>query len=95
MSLVETDWLEKNINNVKIIDSNKKAFKELFLEQFKNEILNSTCKVDSEDQIKKIQNNFKSFKPQVNPSDINFFKKPFLLYNQYPLRISYSLEFDL
>ena len=57
-----------------IIDSNKKAFKELFLEQFKNEILNSTCKVESEDQIKKIQNNFKSFKPQVNPSDINFFK---------------------
>ena len=57
-----------------IIDSNKKAFKELFSEQFKNEILYSTCKVDSEDQINKIQNNFKSYKPQVNPSDINFFK---------------------
>ena len=57
-----------------IIDSNKKVFKKSFINNFKNEILDSRCEVDSSSQILKIKNDIKSFKPQVNPSDINFFK---------------------
>ncbi|MBT3281787.1 MAG: bacillithiol biosynthesis cysteine-adding enzyme BshC [Cryomorphaceae bacterium] len=57
-----------------IIDSNRRVFKKTFLDNFKNEILDSRCYVDSNSQISKIKNDIKSFKPQVNPSDINFFK---------------------
>ena len=57
-----------------IIDSNKKVFKKSFLDNFKNEVLDSRCYVDSNSQTSKIKNDIKSFKPQVNPSEINFFK---------------------
>ena len=57
-----------------IIDSNKKVFKKSFIDNFKNEILDSRCEVDSSSQILKIKKDIKSFKPQVNPSDVNFFK---------------------
>ena len=57
-----------------IVDSNKKAFKKSFIENFKNEILDSRCELDSSSQILKIKKDIKSFKPQVNPSDVNFFK---------------------
>ena len=57
-----------------IIDPDKKAFKELFIENFKNEIIDSRCKIDTENQIEKNKKDIESYKPQVNPSEINFFK---------------------
>ena len=57
-----------------IIDSNKKVFKKSFVDNFKNEILYSRCEVDSSSQILKIKKDINSFKPQVNSSDVNFFK---------------------
>ena len=57
-----------------IIDPDKKAFKELFIENFKNEIIDSRCKIDTENQIEKNKKDIGSYKPQVNPSEINFFK---------------------
>ena len=57
-----------------IFDSNKKVFKKSFIDNFKNEILDSRCEIDSSSQILKIKNDIKSFKPQVNPSNVNFFK---------------------
>ena len=57
-----------------VIDSDVKVFKKLFIENFKNEIIDSRCKVDTENQITKIKKKIQSYKPQVNPSEINFFK---------------------
>ena len=57
-----------------IIDPDKKAFKQLFIENFKNEIIDSRCKIDTEKQIEKNKKDIESYKSQVNPSEINFFK---------------------
>jgi len=57
-----------------VIDANKKALKNLFIDEFKSEIINSSCKESTMVQIDRLKKDFKSFKPQVNPSDVNFFK---------------------
>ena len=40
----------------------------------KNEVLSGLCKMTVSKQIQDIKKSFKDYKPQVNPSDINFFK---------------------
>ena len=57
-----------------IIDANKKDLKSLFTDQLKNEIDNFSCKEKTSSQISQLKKDFESFKAQVNPSDINFFK---------------------
>ena len=57
-----------------IIDANKKDLKSLFTDQLKNEIDNFSCKEKTSSQISQLKKDFESFKVQVNPSDINFFK---------------------
>ncbi len=57
-----------------IIDANKKVFKELFIDDFKNEIIGNRCSIDTNTQISQTKKLFNSYKPQVNPSEINFFK---------------------
>ena len=57
-----------------IIDANKKDLKSLFTDQLKNEIDNFSCKEKTSFQISQLKKDFESFKVQVNPSDINFFK---------------------
>ena len=57
-----------------VIDADSKNFKKTFVENMKNEILNGLCYKAVGKQIKDIKKSFKSYKPQVNPSDINFFK---------------------
>jgi len=57
-----------------IIDANKKDLKSLFIDQLKNEIDNFSCKENTTSQISELKKDFESYKVQVNPSDINFFK---------------------
>ena len=57
-----------------IIDANKKDLKSLFIDQLKNEIYNFSCKENTTSQISELKKDFESYKVQVNPSDINFFK---------------------
>ena len=57
-----------------VIDADSKNLKEPFVTNMKNEILNGLCNKAVSKQIKDIKKSFKSYKPQVNPSDINFFK---------------------
>ncbi|MGB1862576.1 MAG: bacillithiol biosynthesis protein BshC, partial [Flavobacteriaceae bacterium] len=57
-----------------IIDANKKDLKSLFIDQLKNEIDNFSCKENTTSQISELKKDFESYKIQVNPSDINFFK---------------------
>ena len=57
-----------------IIDANKKDLKSLFTDQLKNEIDNFSCKENTSSQISELKKDFESYKVQVNPSDINFFK---------------------
>ena len=57
-----------------IIDANKKDLKSLFTDQLKNEIDNFSCKEKTSSQISQLKKDFESFRAQVNPSDINFFK---------------------
>ena len=63
-----------SVHGLIIIDANEKKFKNFFKTQFKNEINNLSCKVNTSYQISKLKKDFKSYKAQVNPSDINFFK---------------------
>ncbi len=57
-----------------IIDANKKELKNLFKPKLKNEIENFSCKQNNSLQTSKLKKDFVSYKPQVNPSEINFFK---------------------
>ena len=57
-----------------VIDADSKNFKENFVENMKNEVLNGLCNKTVSKQIQDIKKSFKNYKPQVNPSDINFFK---------------------
>ena len=57
-----------------IIDANKEDLKSLFIDQLKNEIDNFSCKEKTSSQISQLKKDFESFRAQVNPSDINFFK---------------------
>ena len=57
-----------------IIDANKKELKDFFKPQLKNEIEKFSCRENNSLQISKLKKDFQSFKVQVNPSDINFFK---------------------
>ena len=57
-----------------VIDADSKNFKETFVENMKNEVLNGLCNKTVSKQIQDIKKSFKNYKPQVNPSDINFFK---------------------
>ena len=55
MSLVETDWLEKNINNVKIIDSSwhMPLTKRIGFEEYKNQHIPNAIFFDLDDNSKK------------------------------------------
>ena len=57
-----------------IIDANKKELKNFFKPQLKNEIEKFSCRENNSLQISELKKDFESFKVQVNPSDINFFK---------------------
>jgi len=57
-----------------ILDANNKDLKTLFKNQLKDEVENFSCKEKTSSQISNLKKDFKSFKVQVNPSDINFFK---------------------
>ncbi len=57
-----------------IIDANNRDLKKLFKTQMKNEIDNFSCRENTSFQITKLKKDFDSYKAQVNPSDINFFK---------------------
>ena len=57
-----------------VIDADSKNFKETFVNNMKNEVLSGLCKMTVSKQIQDIKKSFKDYKPQVNPSDINFFK---------------------
>ena len=57
-----------------IIDANKKELKDFFKPQLKNEIEKFSCRENNSLQISELKKDFESFKVQVNPSDINFFK---------------------
>ncbi len=75
-----------------IIDANKKELKNFFKPQLKNEIENFSCRENNFLQISKLKKEFESYKTQVNPSDINFFK----LTNKGRKRVRYNNEsFDI
>ena len=57
-----------------VIDADSKNFKKTFVENMKSEVLNGHCNKTVTKQIEDIKKTFKDYKPQVNPSDINFFK---------------------
>ena len=57
-----------------VIDADSKNFKEIFVDNMKKEVLNGLCNNAVSKQILNIKKNFEDYKPQVNPSDINFFK---------------------
>ena len=57
-----------------VIDADSKNFKKTFVENMKSEVLNGLCNKTVSKQIQDIKKTFKDYKPQVNPSDINFFK---------------------
>ena len=57
-----------------VIDADSKNFKKTFVENMKSEVLNGHCNKTVIKQIEDIKKTFKDYKPQVNPSDINFFK---------------------
>tara|TARA_B100000989_G_scaffold275771_1_gene235565 strand:- start:3895 stop:5502 length:1608 start_codon:yes stop_codon:yes gene_type:complete len=57
-----------------IVDANNKNLKNFFKTHLKNEIDNFSCRENTTFQITKLKKDFESYKAQVNPSDINFFK---------------------
>lgn len=57
-----------------IIDGDNRSLKELFIPKMKEELLLSTCQVNVEKTITKIQSDYdSSYLPQVNPREINLF----------------------
>ena len=57
-----------------VLDPNSKKLKETMIPFFKDELFNQNCKKQVDIQIDKLKNNYnKSYKPQVNPREINLF----------------------